>query len=77
MATLHQVPVPRQRVTTQSPSQLDADQAAAAPLIYRERCRVALGSLSILERRCQMRLAQIKAERQALLESLQSARAMR
>jgi hypothetical protein len=49
---------------------------AEPPLTYRERCRVALGALALLERRCQMRLAQIRAERAALVTALQSARAL-
>ena len=48
---------------------------AEPPLSYRERCRVALGALGILERKCQLRLAQIQQERAALLANLESARA--
>jgi hypothetical protein len=49
---------------------------AESPLNYRERCQVALGALTLLERKCQLRLAQIRQERAALLTALQSARAL-
>jgi hypothetical protein len=75
MRTVHHELPARHRpgVTTQNRSHSDADKSA--PLTYRERCRVALGALGILERKHRLRLTQIQQERAALLANLESARA--
>jgi hypothetical protein len=61
MATLSHIA--GQRVAPSSRSHLGAD----LPLTRSERARIALASLTLVERKCRLRLVQIQAERRAIL----------
>jgi hypothetical protein len=71
MARLHHDQTDQQRrgVIPHSHSHSDAEKCPP-PLTRSERARIALASLTLVERKCRLRLIQIEAERRAILAQL-------
>jgi hypothetical protein len=65
MGTIHHHHASGQRAAIALQSR--SHHVAERPLTRSERARIALASLAIFERKCRLRLAQIQAERRAIL----------